>query len=287
MRSGCCSDPSHTLTPTRFADTAQNSVDKLVARFNMTILRSKLVVSEELQLRPDSSQGNTLKTYITEQTTLAEQKGREAERVDQYCCFLFTTNHLPLWIEADERRYYVIEVDHDGHASGPRAREFGRVVERLRAFMDNPNALASLYAALLSRQIPTDFNAKGLNVDDVATPVMRRIQGMSRQTMLDLMEEYLNTKRCNLLPEAYAAQIIRERCHGSVNQTKYVMSDLGWTKTKVKWGGVDYARALWVREGYTVTNGQVYGPDGASEAVVDHLASDVFDVERSFVEGAK
>jgi hypothetical protein len=36
---------------------------------------------------------------------LAEQKGREAERVDQYCCFLVTTNHLPLWIEADERRY--------------------------------------------------------------------------------------------------------------------------------------------------------------------------------------
>ena len=110
----------------------QNNVDKLVHRFNGPVLTSKLVISEELHLTPDSPQGNALKTYITEKEVTVELKGQEAERARQCCCFLFTTNHLPLWIEENDRRYYLIEIDHDGHASGPRAEEFSRLVGQLR-----------------------------------------------------------------------------------------------------------------------------------------------------------
>lgn len=102
----------------------QNNVDKLVSQFNMPVLQSKLVICEELNLKPGSAQGNTLKTYLTEEDALAERKGLEAERVKQSCCFLFTSNHLPLWMEADDRRYYLIDVDHDGHAAGPNAGRF-------------------------------------------------------------------------------------------------------------------------------------------------------------------
>jgi hypothetical protein len=132
----------------------QNNVDKLTSKFNMTALQSKLVISEELQLRPDSNQSNTLKTYITERTTLSVLKGCEAERVDQRCCFIFTTNHLPIWIEAEDRRYYVVEVEHDGHASGPESQAFRALVERVLLQLDDPKQLAALYRALMNRAIP-------------------------------------------------------------------------------------------------------------------------------------
>lgn len=105
----------------------QNNVKKLAARFNMTALQSKLVISEELQLRSDGAEANALKTYLTEGDALAERKGQEAVRITQCCAFLFTTNHLPTWIEAGDRRFYVVEVKHDGHASGCSPKRSGRL----------------------------------------------------------------------------------------------------------------------------------------------------------------
>jgi hypothetical protein len=61
---------------------SQNNVNKLTAQFNTTLLNSKLVVSKELQLKQDSPQSNSLKTFITEKTILAERKGVEAELIE-------------------------------------------------------------------------------------------------------------------------------------------------------------------------------------------------------------
>lgn len=249
----------------------QNNVDKLVARFNMPILLSKLVISEELKLRPDSSQGNTLKTFITENVTVAERKGRDAVRVEQSCCFLFTTNHLPLWIEPDDRRYYVIEVDHQGHASGPMSKEFGAVVARLKEFLKDERAVAALYRALTDRQQTPGFNVKSLNVETCSTEIMRRIHSASRQTTIDQMEELLNELGKNAVPEADVAGLVRERLKSNVNSTKHIMSELGWRKVAVKWGGMDYKRALWVRPGYSVEGGRLRGEDGSDVKLSGHL----------------
>ncbi len=256
----------------------QNNVDKLTSKFNMTVLQSKLVVSEELQLRPDSTQSNTLKTYITERTTLSELKGHEAERVDQRCCFIFTTNHLPIWIEADDRRYYVVEVDHDGHASGPRSRQFQAVVEEVLAQIDDPEQLAGLYHALMIRVIPETFSAKSLNIEDDGTEVMKRIQGASRQVTLEQLEEFLNDKEINALPEAEVAAFVRDNLRANINSTRHMMSELGWTKQKVKWDGVDHARAIWVRPDYVVERGKLIGPDGSRVRISDHLDDREMDI---------
>ena len=72
----------------------QNNVDKLTGRFNMSLLLSKFVVSEEVKLQAGTRASNTLKTFITEPTVMAEMKGREAVSIEQKCCFLMTSNHL-------------------------------------------------------------------------------------------------------------------------------------------------------------------------------------------------
>lgn len=49
------------------------------------------------------------------------------------------------------------------------------------------------------------------------------------------------------------------------------MSELGWSKSKVKWGGVDYSRAIWVRPGYRIEGGQIFAEDGSRQSLVDHI----------------
>ena len=56
------------------------------------------------------------------------------------------------------------------------------------------------------------------------------------------------------------------------------MSELGWAKSKVKWGGVDYARAVWLRHDFAVDRGKLKGPDGFEEAVTDHLSQNEPDI---------
>src|SRR6056297_4095760 len=222
--------------------TVQNNVDKLTSRFNSTVLTKKLVICEEVNLRPDSSQGNALKTYITEEEVLTERKGVDAEKVRQRCCFLFTTNHLPLWIEPEDRRYYLIEIDHDGHATGPKADEFAALVARLYDFMDDERAIAGLYRALMERKIDDRFSAKTLNVERDATPLMRRVQGASEQTVRAQLAELLDERGQHVVPESAVVQLIREVLKQNPNSTRHMMVELGWSKFQVKWDGCDYAR---------------------------------------------
>lgn len=249
----------------------QNNVDKLTSRFNATVLNRKLVICEELHLRQDSPQGNALKTYLTERQIMTERKGQDAEQVDHCCCFLFTTNHLPMWIEPEDRRYYVIEIDHGGHATGPQADEFAALVERLYAFMEDERAIAGVYRALMVRRVGARFSAKTLNVERDATPIMRRIQGASEKTVRAQLSELLDERGQHAVPESDVVQLIREDLKQNPNSTRHMMTELGWSKVKAKWAGKDYSRAIWVREGFWVERGNVRGPDGYSQPIREHL----------------
>lgn len=249
----------------------QNNVDKLTSRFNMPVLTSKLVISEEVNLPAGSSKGNALKTYITETETVSERKGVDAEKIKQFCCFLFTTNHLPLWIEADDRRYYLIEVDHEGHATGPRAAEFARLTGALHDYMDDGRNIAALYRALMERKQSPEFNAKTLNVVEDATPLMRRVHGASEATRKALLREYLTENGIHALPEQDIVKIVKGDLDGNISSTKHLMTELGWSKDTVKWGGRDFGKVVWVDRGYYAERGKLKGPDGFEEDLTEHF----------------
>jgi hypothetical protein len=249
----------------------QNNIDKLTSRFNMTLLRSKLVVCEEVNLKPGSGDANTLKTYITEKFTAGEAKGKETERVEQRVCLVLTSNHMPFWIEPEDRRYYIVSIDHDGYARGPRALEFANLVERLEAWSEDPSNIARLYNALMSRVLPDGFSAKTLNVDVHGTEIMRQVFGNGRATILDQLKELLDANKLHAIAETEVVRLVTGELNANINSTKHLMSDLGWTKREVKWGGVDYARQVWVRPGYIVERGTIHGPDDWRELLAEHL----------------
>ena len=253
----------------------QNNIDKLTGRFNLTLLRSKLVVCEEVNLRPGSGDANTLKTYITEKFTAGEAKGKETERVEQRVCLVLTSNHMPFWIEPEDRRYYIVNVDHEGYARGPQAEEFAALVGRLEEWSADPANIARLYNALMARPLPDDFSAKTLNVDAHGTEIMRQVFGNGRATILDQLKEHLDAKQQHAIAETDVVEVVTGKLKANINTTKHLMSDLGWTKSAVKWGGIDYARALWVRPGYLVERGKLFGPDGFEEGLGQHLRDEV------------
>ncbi len=249
----------------------QNGVDKLTSRFNLSVLTSKLVNSEELHLRQDSPQSNALKTYITETETLSERKGAEPETLEQVCCFLFTSNHLPLWIEPEDRRYYLIDVDHDGHAAGARSEEFGALVADLCDAMADERFIHTLWQQLMVRELAEGFSAKTLNVVTDATPLMKRVQGASETVVKSLLREKLAGLGVHALPEMEVARIVHEDLKTNVNVTKHLLSNLGWSKVKAKWDGCTYARAVWVDDGYWVERGKIFGPAGYEQPLADHF----------------
>lgn len=243
----------------------ENSVDKLTGRFNSPILSKKLVISEEVDLRANSKQGNALKTYITESDAVVERKGVDAEKVEQFCSFMFTSNHLPLWIEEEDRRYYLIEVDHDGHAAGPRGGEFAALVGKLQEFMADDRCIAGLYGALMQRRQAEKFNAKWLNVREEATPLMKLVHAASEGTRKAMLREMLDSRGLKAIAEAQLAQFVKKDLNANLAQTKHLITELGWFKDNVKWGGCDYARAVWVAKGYWVDRGKLKGPEGFEE----------------------
>lgn len=181
---------------------------------------------------------------------------------------------MPFWIEPEDRRYYIVSVDHDGYARGPRAAEFAALVHRLEDWAADAGNIAKFYNALMARELPADFSAKTLNVDVHGTDIMRQVFGNGRATILDQLEELLDGRGQHAVPESDVVKIVTGELKGNINSTKHLMSDLGWIKHALKWGGVNHKRQLWVRPGYTVQNGKIYGPEGFEQALAVHLKED-------------
>lgn len=249
----------------------QNNVIQLTGRFNSTILLSKLVICEETYLRPGSSQGNTLKMNITEEHMLVEKKGRESERIQQRCCFLFTSNHFPSWMEVGERRYQVFDVDHEGCSGGPKAKEFGQLVAQVKEFYDRPENLAGLYNELMRRTLSQHFDAKALDRQHYQTEIMQRIEETSEHTIVEQLREALDYRGMVVVPQTALANMIRKELGGSTNQTKYLMDDLGWRKRSMKWGGVDHARVIWHRPKINLDAGRIYGEGFTGQPILEYL----------------
>jgi len=131
--------------------------------------------------------------------------------------------------------------------------------------------LARLYAALMARELPDDFSAKTLNVERDGTDIMQQVFLNGRAVVLDRMQEYLDEDGKHAVAEAQIVWIVTDNLKVNINTTKHLMSDLGWVKRAVKWGGVDYNRLTWVRPGCIAEKGRLHGPDGFEVDLAKHL----------------
>jgi len=272
----------------------ENNVNKLVSRFNAPVLEKKLVICEELHIPPGSDKANAIKTFITEKNALTENKFQSVQEVEQVCAFIFITNHKPIWLEADDRRFYVVEVDHDGHRWGPRGTEYAALVVRMLEYLEKLENVAKLYNALMQHKLPEKFSVKTLDVRQHATEVMRSIRDASSDLNESAVSEWLNREKIVAIGLTTLGEEVRNLGGLKLNAMKYILAELGWESRKAKWGGKDYQRKIWTRAGYYLEGGQIKASDGwefdTRKGVMrvedpDNSREDCFTREGLFLEG--
>ncbi|SIS64194.1 hypothetical protein SAMN05421759_1022 [Roseivivax lentus] len=251
--------------------TQLNGVEKLTQRFNATAVQSKLVTCDEVGGALSGTRLNALKSLFTEDTTTTERKGIEAEKIELKFNVVMASNELLTFAQEMDRRLYLVDTGHDGHASGPDVRAFLAIVEKVSDALRDPSALASLYRYLLGRPSSPQFNPNSLNTATLGTPLMQRIAAVEEPVQQQLREhlEGLGVKAVtaeNL--SRYANRVL----HVRGTQLRDKMLALGWDQTKAKWDRASYSRAIWVAPGCTVDRGRVHCPGEAEKDLSAELA---------------
>lgn len=106
-----------------------------------------------------------------------------------------------------------------------------------------------------------------MGADSRHTPTMRRLHAASGEVLQQELAEIIAEKGVFAVPQGELRRIFADTLKANPNRITHFMNELGWIPDRVKWGGVDYARALWVHPDYRVSNGRVLGPNGYDQSV--------------------
>ena len=214
-----------------------NGVNKLVGRFNKEVLDNKLVIVEEVEVKRGSPQANRLKSLVTEDSTMVEAKNMPIYLQDIYCAFLMTTNHLPLWLEESDRRFFILNFDHQGYANGgPEYVHFIELVGALKQQISTVSGIKGIYDQLMQRDVTADFGLK-LDVSQHQTTIMKRLKDLSPDVAKQLLAETIETHNLVFIPVSLAHKLINEIAPREVNAQTHIFTELGWLKGKFAWDG--------------------------------------------------
>jgi hypothetical protein len=160
-----------------------------------------------------------------------------------YCTFVMTTNHLPLWLEQSDRRFFILNFDHDGYANGGHDyHAFTKVVERVYEQIATQEGTKGIYEALMARQVQKDVGLK-LDVQQHSTDIMKRLKDLSPDVAKQIVEEVLEERRIYFVPVEIASRVINKFAPREANAQTHLFHEMGWKKKKFSWDG---GRQKWV-----------------------------------------
>jgi hypothetical protein len=206
-----------------------NGLQKLTSRFNQTLMSKKFVGCEEVKLKPGTDAGNAIKALITESNVAVEGKGKEVTQVNNVTAYVMTTNHYPHWIEPDDRRWYVADANHSGHASGPDAADFQSFMTHFHEQMSRREVLARLYNALLEHKPSNSFNPRSMNMAAIDTPIMRRLSAGAGEVLQQELVELLAGRELRAVAQTTLRRLFTMELKTNPNRITHFMNELGWT----------------------------------------------------------
>jgi hypothetical protein len=232
-----------------------NGIKPLTQRFSADTLDRKLVVAEEVHISSHSSEGNALKDLITNTVVSVERKYQPIVTIPQVSCFLFMTNHKPLWLEGGERRYYIIDMDHEGHAQGAQTDEFYDLAAAVNEQVKSPRYVRDLYERLMTRELSVTFDPNNMRFADNATPIMRELQANAGNEGEQVLQAILAEHHCSIiLSEDFPDLIAYLRLRNS-NSLRNMLSKLDWEARRIRFGGAQYR--AWCKKDLEISDGRV------------------------------
>ncbi|AGI67003.1 hypothetical protein OAN307_c13100 [Octadecabacter antarcticus 307] len=241
-----------------------NGVSKLVGRFNKEVLDNKLVIVEEVEVKKGSTDANRIKTLITEDSTMVEAKFMPSHDQIIHCAFVMTTNHLPLWLEEADRRFFILNFDHEGYNNG--GKDYGRFSKLVGAVYDlisTDKGIKGIYDDLMARDVKS-FNAMSLDVANNSTSIMTKLRDLSPDVVKQQVKELLEEKSIVFVPVSLAGKVIDLFAHREANSQTHLFSDLGWEKKKFAWNSGGQKWAWFKPSPFPPGNGKVW--DGGNYA---------------------
>jgi hypothetical protein len=223
-----------------------NGVRQLVARFNKEVLQHKLVIVEEIEVKKGSKEANQVKSLITEDSTTVEAKGLPSSVSTINCAFLMTTNHLPTWLEEADRRFFILNFDHEGYNNGGKDYDkFVGLVKDLKEQISTPAGVKGIYDDLMARDL-SEHNPMSLNVMKHSTSLMKTLQVLTPDVVKEEVGEVLRNHDVLFLTSKQATDLIR--CFTSsreANSQTHIFTELGYKKDRFAWGGSKSQKACW------------------------------------------
>ena len=235
-----------------------NGVGKLVARFNKEVLQHKFVIVEEVEVKKGSKDANAIKTLITEDSTTVEAKGLPSSVEPINSAFLMTTNHLPLWLEEADRRFFILNFDHEGYNNGGEDYEnFTKIVGRLKDQVSTQAGIKGIYDKLMARDL-TEHNPHSLDVAKYSTDIMIELRTLSPDVVRQQVAESLEENLINFVPVELATDVMKMFAYREPNAQTHLFTEMGWVKNRYAWGG-GVQKWAWVKPSeYPPEKGKVY-----------------------------
>ena len=236
-----------------------NGIRALTQRFAADTLDRKLVVAEEVHISSHSTEGNALKDLITNNVVSVERKYQPMVTIPQTSCFVFMTNHKPLWLEGGERRYYIIDMDHDGHAQGGQNAAFSALAGAVNEQATNPQFIRDLYERLMQRDLSPAFDAKNLGFSHNATPIMRELQANSGNEGEQVLASMLAQYNVEIILSPDFPELATHLRLRNANSLRNMLAKLGWEARRISFGGTQYR--AWCVKGLHIDNGRINCPE--------------------------
>ena len=241
------------------ANTAnENGIEGLTQRFASDSLSKKFVKVEEVKLSSHSDAGNKMKDYITGDAALVDVKHMPKQTIPLKCAFMLTTNHKPTWLEGGERRYFLIDMDHAGHAYGDRKDAFDEITAAFRKDLENPKQLKRWYIELTGRNHHKDFDPFALKPQKIGSPLMKELMGEARIEVKDVLEDLLAIYSVTVIPSADQQLLVNHLKLKGQQSLRNILRDLGWLPISARFDGK--TQRIWVRQDNTVDKGRLDAP---------------------------
>ena len=149
------------------------------------------MIVEEIEVKKGSKEANQVKSLITEDSTTVEAKGLPSSVESINCAFLMTTNHLPTWLEEADRRFFILNFDHEGYNNGGKDYDkFVGLVKNLKEQISTPAGVKGIYDDLMARDL-SDHNPMSLDVVKHSTSLMRELQVLTPDVVKEQLREIL------------------------------------------------------------------------------------------------
>jgi len=241
------------------ANTAnENGIDGLTQQFAIDSLSKKFVKVEEVKLSSHSDAGNKMKDYITGDVAFVDVKRGSKQSVSLKCAFMLTTNHKPTWLEGGERRYFLIDMDHAGHAFGDRKDEFDEITAAFRKDLKDPKQLKRWFIELIGRHHHKDFDPFVLKPQKIGSPLMKELMGEARIEVRDVLEDLLTVYSVTVIPSADQQLLINHLKLKGQQALRNILRDLGWQPISTRFDG--RTQRIWIKQGSSVGRGRIDTP---------------------------